>query len=57
VGIKLNRNFSLNLSFNHILRVSECAIAGGGASFIVTGDTHLLELREYQQMVMWAAQP
>ena len=32
-------------------RVLECAIAGG-ASYIVTGDTHLLELKEYRQIVI-----
>ncbi len=32
-------------------RVLECAIARG-ASYIVTGDTHLLELKEYQQIVI-----
>ena len=32
-------------------RVLECAIAGG-ASYIVTGDTHLLELKDYRQIVI-----
>ncbi len=34
-------------------RVLECAIAGG-ASYIVTGDTHLLELKEYRQIMIVA---
>jgi len=29
----------------------ECAIAGG-ASYIITGDKHLLELKEYQGIVI-----
>lgn len=32
-------------------RVLECAVEGG-ASYIVTGDTHLLSLREYQGIVI-----
>ncbi len=32
-------------------RILECALAGG-ASFIVTGDRHLLDLREYQSVVI-----
>ena len=32
-------------------RVLECAVAGG-ASYIVTGDNHLLELKEYQGIVI-----
>jgi putative PIN family toxin of toxin-antitoxin system len=32
-------------------RVLECAVAGE-ASFIITGDTHLLELKEYQSIVI-----
>ncbi len=32
-------------------RVLECALAGG-ASYIVSGNTHLLELKGYQQMVI-----
>ena len=32
-------------------RVLECAVAGG-ASYIVTGNTHLLELGEYQQIII-----
>jgi len=32
-------------------KVLECAIAGG-ASYIITGDNHLLELNEYQDIVI-----
>lgn len=32
-------------------RVVECAVAGG-AAYIVTGDAHLLELAEYQHVVI-----
>ena len=32
-------------------RFLECAIAGG-ASYIITGDNHLLELKEYQDIVI-----
>jgi putative PIN family toxin of toxin-antitoxin system len=32
-------------------RVLECAVAGG-ASYIVSGNTHLLELGEYQQIII-----
>jgi len=32
-------------------RVLECAVAGG-ASYIVTGDRHLLDLKEYQGIVI-----
>jgi putative PIN family toxin of toxin-antitoxin system len=32
-------------------RVLECAIAGG-ATYIVTGDAHLLDLKAYQQIVI-----
>ena len=32
-------------------RVLECALAGG-ASYIVTGDRHLLNLKEYEQMII-----
>ena len=35
-------------------RVLECAVAGG-ASFIISGDTHLLELKEYQSIVILLA--
>ena len=32
-------------------RVLECAVTGG-ASFIISGDKHLLELKEYQGIVV-----
>ena len=32
-------------------RVVECALAGG-ASYIVSGNTHLLELKEYNQIII-----
>jgi predicted nucleic acid-binding protein len=32
-------------------RVLECALAGG-ATYIVSGNIHLLELREYKQVVI-----